>query len=150
MDLFCFGCGAHYCPQGPRDQVYLLLTPSKGEEWACPRCSHPIRYYSDGLPEGVFPAASFYPTPEELFAGLAGMGMPNEEPCTEETVRAALLKPIKAIDSTPIPNTTRLVVRSITFTDNSALFFGAGPLGAVVYRYRPPFSYVEKFDADQR
>jgi hypothetical protein len=146
MDFFCFKCGAHFCPQGHREQIHLLLTRPKDEEWPCPRCEAPIKAYDNGLPEGVFPAVSFYPTPEELCAGFAGMGMPTEEPCTAELLRAALLKPIKAIDSVPIPNTTRLIVRSITFTDNSSLFFGAGPLGAVLYRYRAPFSYVEQLD----
>ena len=142
---FCFGCGLHCVPFGASEQLEALFGDTPKEGWPCPRCNHPLRRYEDQLAEGIFPQHTVELEAEELYAAFLGQGLPEETAISEESIKAALSLPIKSVDVSPVKGTTRMVLRSITFENNTAIFLGAGPLGAVVYRIRPPFSYLGRF-----
>jgi hypothetical protein len=79
-------------------------------------------------------------TPQEAFQALQGMGLPAEKECHPDDVRAFFAQPIKAVEVSPLPGTTRSVVRSFIAADGTRLFIGSSPFGAVVYRIAPPRS----------
>ncbi len=126
-----------------------MLVGSRSDYWpdkyTCPRC--------DGSARGVLEieidskAMSKLDlvdlTPEEAFAALNGLGIPTEHKCFLEVVQALLKYPIKNVKGEDVPGTTRSVIHSIELVDGTKIYLGSSPLGAVVYRITPPFSYKE-------
>lgn len=81
----------------------------------------------------------------ELFAALNGLGLPDEQECSLETVTALLKEHhVKRVVGADVLQTSRCVLFMLELANGTRLHFGSGPEGAVIYRNVPPQSYAEK------
>ena len=88
-------------------------------------------------------------TPQEAFQALNGLGLPTERGCSEENVLAAMVnQKIAALDLFTVTNTKHSILRSIQLENGYRIFFGAGPMGATVYRIAPPRSHVKELSGE--
>jgi hypothetical protein len=90
----------------------------------------------------------FEVTPQEAFAALMGMGIPQEMTCCAEVVEAAFEKQGLKAKGYQVPKTNRYVLHALTFPDGSTMHFGSSFQGAVAYRISKAHSYVEATSGD--
>jgi hypothetical protein len=110
--------------------------------YACPRCTGGMAAYGS-LPSN----AGFNPytlSPQEAFAALNGLGMPEEKDCVPEVIRTEFKKSVKSLAVRWVRGTNRSIIDHIEFEDGTKMYLGASPQGAIVYRISPPFSYTEE------
>ena len=118
-----------------------LVGPSSelwGKQHECPACSveqmagHPERALDHSLMAKLRIRDL---EPAEAYVAITGGGLPEEQLATADAVRKALTaSPVEHVSAHNIPGTTRAVITRLTLADGTRLYFGAGPLGATVYR----------------
>lgn len=88
-------------------------------------------------------------TPQEAFAALNGMGVPEEATCCAEVLVPMFASVGIKVTGRQMPNTTRYAVDSLTFPDGRTVHLAASVVGALAYRITHKHSYVsavEGFD----
>lgn len=84
-------------------------------------------------------------TPDEAFAAFNGLGFPDEQRCSLESVQALLLEsPVRKVLGKSVSGMERTIIDALELWDGSKVYFGAGAEGAVVYRITRPVSYTAK------
>jgi hypothetical protein len=143
--VHCQGCGALYRCFGDTGLV------GEGSSWwptdyVCPMCQgNAVGMHEEDLPRAMQTALIKDLLPEELFAALHGMGMPEDRHATADSVKDMLLtKKITSVLLTDVKNTERCVIDKVVFEDGTKLYLGASTLGAVVYRVTAPVKYSER------
>lgn len=127
-----------------------ILVGNRSEYWpdkyTCVACGKNCTAISEGdaAPEALQRMKLRDLNAEEFLAALSGLGTPDEMICDAVTVTDLLAKKIKTVNGYNIPNTTRFLLESLELEDGTKLHFGAGALGACVYRITRPISYVAK------
>jgi hypothetical protein len=111
------------------------------DKYVCPKCG------SQALATGIGETPSellvgkdvLELEPEELFAALHGLGLPEDRNATAETVIPLLTeKRVVKVKGSNIPNTKRFHLDWLELEDGTRLYLAAGGYGAVIYRVRPP------------
>jgi len=83
-------------------------------------------------------------TPEEAFAALNGVGLPEERSCFIEDIRTLLSKGVKRVSGKNLPGTSRCIVDFIETEDGSRIYLAPSGEGVTVYRVTRPPSYAAK------
>lgn len=86
-------------------------------------------------------------TPQEAFAALCGMGIPEEMTCCSEVVEAMFEKQGIKVKGRQLPSTQRYVIDALVFPDGSTMHLGASVVGALAYRITKRHSYVRAVEA---
>lgn len=84
-------------------------------------------------------------TPKEAFIAYSGVGLPTERVFGAEELETKLKEtPIKAVVGNPVDqSSSRYVIDHLELWDGTKVYFGASPLGAVIYRVAPPPEYAK-------
>ena len=113
----------------------------------CPECHASLlrsEFLDDTLATAVAPVLRVL-TPYETHLALEGMGFPEEQECSVESLRKVLLsQPIRSISAKDVPYTQRSSLESITLEDGATIFLAASGYGALVYRIRKANPYTSK------
>jgi hypothetical protein len=113
------------------EEARLLAPPASG--FTCPGCEAPVS--SSGDLDALSGMRVVDLTPEEAYAALHGLGLPEEQDCRAERVGLLLReRPVRRIVARDLPGTRRAVLERIELWDGTTLHLGAGPEGAVVFR----------------
>lgn len=88
----------------------------------------------------------FHLTPQEAFAALMGMGLPEERKCCAEVVEALLQGVGLKVKGKEFRGLDRYFIDQIELADGTKLFLGSSPQGACVYRITKPHSYTKAND----
>lgn len=84
-------------------------------------------------------------TAQQAFAAFYGMGLPDEQRCSLESVQALLLEnPVRKVHGKNVIGAERAIIDALELWDGTKLYFGAGAEGAVIYRTTRPVSYTAK------
>lgn len=120
------------------------LWPNK---YVCPRCNNPAR----GLLErAIDPKAMALLeirdlTPHEALAAFNGLGLPEEQACSFDTVTKLLLEqPVRNVIGTNVEGLQRTIIDALELMDGTKIYFGAGAEGACIYRIARPVRYTER------
>ena len=81
-------------------------------------------------------------TPQEAFAAIKGMGIPEEHTCCAEVLEAMFEAVGIKVKGRPLHGTKRYVVDSLTFPDGRTVHLGASMMGALAFRITKKHSYV--------
>jgi hypothetical protein len=121
------------------------------DKYECPKCGgRAVGQHEEDLPRAFQTAAIIDLTAEELFTALNGLGLPDEEPASAETVKSLLLnEKITAVSARNISNTKRCTIDSITFSSGVRICLAASTYGAVVYRVIQPPAYAKRVLQEQ-
>jgi hypothetical protein len=113
------------------EEARLLEPPAAG--FTCPGCDAPVAATAD--PEVLHAARVVDLTPEEAYAALHGLGLPEEQDCRADRVALLLReRPVRRVVARDLPGSRRAVLESIELWDGTLLHLGAAPEGAVVFR----------------
>jgi uncharacterized protein YbaR (Trm112 family) len=83
-------------------------------------------------------------TPEEAFAAINGLGLPEERNCVEEVVQEVFKKQsIRAVVGHQHPGQTRFYVNWFELGDGTKVYLSASPQGACIHRIVKPHSYTD-------
>ena len=138
-------------PEGESSDELEHLVGSRSDFWPdkypCPRCGK----NGQGLPEREVDTRVYQVmelrdvTPKEAFAIFNGMGFPDEQQCSMETLRTLLLEhPVRRVVGRDVVGMARSIVDHLELWDGSRVYLGAATEGAVVYRITRPVSYTAK------
>lgn len=153
--IACLSCHLTLQVEGDNSEVNTLVGTAS-EYWptgyTCSDCGKPAR----GLlaQEISAQAASklrvVCVTPQEAFAALNGLGLPEERSCQLQDVQDLLSSVgIRSIRGKNIRGATHCVVDYLELKDGSKVYLGPSMEGAVIYRITRPHSYVkEQFGDD--
>lgn len=84
-------------------------------------------------------------TPQEAFAALQGLGLPEERICCAEVIEPLLgAHGVQAKGRQLTGSTPRYVLDELVLPDGTRICLGASPQGALVYRVVTPHSYAQK------
>lgn len=127
------------------------LVGQRSEYWpdryTCPLCDKPARGILERTadPRALQLMTVRDLTPQEAFAAFNGVGLPDEQKCSLETVQALLTEhPIRKVVGSNIPGSERTLIEQLELWDGSRVYFGSGGDGAVIYRVVRPSSYAAK------
>lgn len=82
-------------------------------------------------------------TPQEAFAALNGLGLPDERTCCAEVVEPFFEKQGIKVHGFQPRGTMRYLVSELEFPDGTKMFFGTSPQGALIYRITKKHSYLK-------
>ena len=82
-------------------------------------------------------------TPQQAFAALNGMGLPEEATCCKEVIVPMFEACGIKVKGRQLPQTTRFVVHELEFPDGRTLYLGSSVAGPMVYRITEKYSYVD-------
>lgn len=85
-------------------------------------------------------------TPQQAFAALNGMGLPEEATCCKEVIEPLFEACGIKVKGRQLPQTTRYVLHELTFPDGRTLYLGSSVAGPMVYRITEKHSYVNGLD----
>jgi hypothetical protein len=135
MRIFaCLVCHLALRVVGDEDTEERLLEPPPGG-FNCPECESSVSAVAD--PDALAVMRVVDLTPEQAYAALHGLGLPEEQDCRAE--RVALLfreRPVRRIVARDLPGTRRSALDRIEFWDRTTLHLGSAPEGAVVFKIR--------------
>lgn len=138
--LVCKSCNLALTPMGEDEEVDFLIG-EKSDFWPNSYiCSCGNRMLLTDSPIGD----NRFLSPEEVFHFLSGLGLPEENLCTEDVVKGALAQGVKSVQGKYSPGDRTYVLESLEMQDGKKVFLGASSRGAVVYRISPPSSNAKK------
>lgn len=85
-------------------------------------------------------------TPQEAFAALNGLGIPEERVCCAEVIVPALEALGLKVKGKEFRGMARYFLDELELPDGTKFFFGASPQGAAIYRITKPHSYRKAND----
>lgn len=139
ITIVCKKCGVAIRTSGDPEQIENLFGDKSQwypDKFPCPNafCGGYGEFINAIEPEALKCLAIHNLTPEEAFAAFSGLGIPEERECGPAAVEKAFTKSVKKINSKLVPGSNRSIIYWIEFEDNTRIFFGASPYGAIVYR----------------
>jgi hypothetical protein len=117
------------------------------DKYTCPRCGGAAKGFLEReVDHRALEAMELRDlTPHEAFAALNGLGFPDEQKCSLETVQALMVEqPLRRIIGSNVTGSERTIVDCLELWDGSKVYFGAAAEGAIIYRITRPVSYVAK------
>lgn len=127
------------------------LVGSKSEFWPdkypCPRCGKAARglLEQDADPRVLRAMRLQETTPQEAFAAFNGLGFPDEQHCSLETVQKLLREqPVRKVHGADVMGAERTIIDHFELWDGTKVYFGAASEGALIYRITRPVSYTAK------
>ena len=141
-------CGAVVRVSGQLQDVARVLGPGSSfypNRYSCPRCQkNQAVYVEKPGPEMLMGELGVYlfelPLDDALRLHM-GLGLPDECHVDEAAVAAALQSGVAGWELETDDQSGRPYVKTLQVSDGRTLYFGAGPLGAVIYRIaRKPVS----------
>jgi hypothetical protein len=89
-------------------------------------------------------------TPHEAFAAFNGLGLPEEQHCSLESVQALLTEqPVRRVIGSTVKGQERTIIDALELWDGTKLHFSAGGEGAVIYRVVRSTSYATRVLKDE-
>lgn len=86
-------------------------------------------------------------SPQEAYAALNGLGMPEERDCGLTAVQKVFSEQkVKKVHARQVNRDNRTIIDSIEFEDGTRMYFAASPLGSIIYRVAQPHSYLRAVD----
>jgi len=141
-------CGAAFRVMGDPVEVNHLVGASSSfwpNRYTCPSCEAAATgVLESDIDVRTLPSLRDLEA-QELFQALNGMGLPEEQDCTIESVTKVLLdqRIVKVIGHS-IEGTRRYCLEHVEFDDGRRLYFAAGSHGATAYRLTLPIKHTEK------
>lgn len=134
---------------GEFDEVEHLLGPKS--EWYPDKYPHPdpevkeLGSFQNAIDARAMPELDLHDvTPQEAFAALSGLGLPNERDCgTTAVERVFESQGVKKVHMRQVNRANRTIIDSIEFDDGTRMFLASSPVGAVVYRISKPRRCLE-------
>lgn len=129
------------------DQLVGKASPFWPDQYPCPRCGKNARGFLEKMvdPKVLQALVLQEATPQEAFAAFHGMGFPDEQRCSLETVQELLLgTPVRRVIGKNVTGQERTIIDALELWDGTRVHFGAGAEGAVIYRITKPVSYAQK------
>lgn len=81
-------------------------------------------------------------TPQEAFAAVNGMGIPEEHTCCAEVIEPMFEAVGVKVRGHQLPRTNRYVIEQLVFPDGRTVHLGAAMQGALAFRVTKKHSYV--------
>ena len=122
------------------------------DKYPCPRCDKMMRgiLESDADPNVLKLMTLKDLTPHETFAALNGLGFPDEQDCTMESLLGLMrAQPVRRLHGANVQGSTRCVIEVIELWDGSKIYLGGCPEGAVAYRATRPVSAVKRLEREE-
>lgn len=88
----------------------------------------------------------YHVTPQEAFAALNGLGIPDERTCCADVIVPLLEAVGLKVKGKEFRGMTRYFLDELELPDGTKLHFGASPQGAAIYRITKPHSYRKTND----
>ena len=129
------------------DQLVGTRSSFWPDRYPCPRCGKYAWGSKENLtdPQTVQVREIQDATPQEAFAALNGLGLPDEQRCALEVVQQLLVEqPVRRVVGKNVRGVERTIIDSLELWDGTKVYFGAGAEGAVIYRITRPHSYAAK------
>jgi len=147
--VICASCRAALRISGGEFEDTRLV--SEGSEfwpdkYPCPFCDRAATAYrpSDISPDALRLMTVYELGPVEAYAAFQGLGMPHERELSPDLLDSLLReKPVRRVVSAPVPGSRHLLIDHLELWDGTKVFFGAGAVGAVVFRVRSPPHYTK-------
>lgn len=127
------------------DEAGVLVGPESSfwpNKFPCPRCEKDatgmLERHADPRALALMTLRDL--TPHEAFAAFNGLGFPEEQKCSIETLQELLREqPVRRVIGKDIVGAPTVHIDAIELWDGTRVHFGSGTSGAVVYRIvRPP------------
>lgn len=150
--IVCTSCKHCIHVIGEMSEVDLLVGqrsdfwPDKYKCWACGK-------YMEGFlaPEISYAVLNelfiYELSPNETFAALMGLGLPEERAVDADTILELFEKVGLKVKGKAYRGQSRYFIDEIEFPNGMKLHLGASPQGAAVYRITKPHSYTRSNDA---
>ncbi|WP_394831791.1 hypothetical protein LVJ94_35275 [Pendulispora rubella] len=152
--IACPHCGLVLRVLGDDAETETLVGP-RATEWPdgfrCATCGKQAKglIEHEASPGALEAARVVEVTPQEAFAALNGLGLPEEQSCTASKVRALLQSsPIRRVAGQDVSCAARFRIEHVELENGTRVYFGAGAEGAVIYRIAPPISYTARVLAE--
>jgi hypothetical protein len=129
------------------DQLVGKASSFWPDHYPCPRCGkNALGFHESTVDQKVLQAMTLQEaTPQEAFAALNGLGFPDEQRCSLETVQELLLgMPVRRVIGKNVTGQERTLIDALELWDGTRVHFGAGAEGACIYRITKPVSYTQK------
>lgn len=89
-------------------------------------------------------------TPQEAFAALNGLGIPEEQECGPLAIQKVFDESrVKKAHTKLISGTNRSVLEFLEFDNGTRMYFGVSPMGATIYRITYRHSYTKEILNEQ-
>lgn len=141
-------CGAQYrCIGGPREIETLVGKYSEfyPDKYRCPSCMSPAQFAYEAYVNPSTLTKLRDLEAQELFRGMHGLGLPEEQICDAETVTKLLTEQkVKRVVGQQIRATARFNLEYIEFESGHRMYFGASTHGALIYRITEPMNHTDK------
>ncbi len=146
--IVCLHCKTALRVIGDVAQGHELVGPGSTfwpDKFTCFRCEKPARGLLEAEVSIKTPLEVKDVSPEEAFAALHGLGLPEERD-VDRLIVSELMRthPVRRVACKDIPGVSRVVVDHIELWDGTRLHFGSSNEGAVIYRITRPHSYAEQ------
>lgn len=133
------------------DHLVGRNSPFFPDKYPCPRCSVESRCFMEHEvdPRVLCTLTLHDLTAAEAYSAFMGLGFPDEQRCSLETVQGLLLeKPVRKVHGKNVEGIERAIIDHLELWDGTKIYFGAGADGAAIYRITRPVSYVDKVLAE--
>jgi len=146
--IVCTACRTALCISGELDETEHLFgtkSPWFPDKYPCPTCREPAQNvdFMDHLAMKTMEVHAL--TPQEAFAALNGLGLPEEQECGPVAVQKVFDdNKVTKVNAKLMKGTNRSVLDSLEFEDGTRMFFGVSPSGPTIYRIARRHSYTQE------
>ena len=150
ITLACLTCHLALQISGEHDELdYLIGMRSDWypDRYPCPSsgCKGNMVLTDTVDPKALEQLDVHYLNPQEAFQALHGMGLPEERQCNEAASLQALVgRTIKSAELRGVSGSNRTVIHSLTLDNDSRVYVGSSPFGALIYRIAAPPGTVQR------
>lgn len=149
MIIVCSACGMGLRVQGDPEEILYLLGEKSDfwpDKYPCPTCAAKCKAFLEC--EIDTPALALMTmidlTPQEAYAALFGLGLPEERSCCAEVVEALFKEHGIVAKGRQHHGVLRYYLDELTLKDGTRFFLAPSPYGAVIYRVSKPHSYTKE------
>lgn len=151
--IVCTNCRTALCTHGDPDEVESLLGERSDyypDKYPCCVCGAMGQYVRCIEPTALSSMAVHELTPQEVFAVLNGMGLPEEQECGPAAIQKVFHdSKVTKVHAKIIPGTNRSMLDSLEFEDGTRMYFGVSPTGPTIYRIARKRSFTREVLDDE-